>query len=94
MSYGPYACPECDGHGEVVCGCCGNDVMCEHCHGRTYDPNRIDLDAYEAACKQLKGDPKMGGGTYAAVNGKRQYVGRTNGTETVLVKDFRRKAKD
>jgi hypothetical protein len=90
MSYGPYACPECQGYGEVTCHCCDSETTCEHCRGRHYDPNKIDLDAYEAACKQLKGSPTSGG-TYAAMNGRRQYVGRTNGIETVLVNDFRRK---
>ena len=91
MKYGPYACPECKGYGEVYCECCGNEVTCEHCRGREYDPDKIDLDAYEAACRQLKGSPKHGGGTFAFVNGRGQYVGRTNGAETVLVKDFRKK---
>jgi hypothetical protein len=93
MSYGPYACPVCRGYGEVVCTCCGSEVDCEHCDGRCYDPDKIDLDAYDAACKKLDAASAAAGRTalsWAAQdeNDPLTITGRTNGVDTVLVKDF------
>jgi hypothetical protein len=97
--YMKYQCPECDGEKQVPCECgcpnCDAEVPCEWCSGTGYNPSIVDVDAFNAACKERFGkqmscdyrkDQK--GPNTALTIGRKSY----DGTIVVLVDDFTHKA--
>lgn len=48
-----YECLDCNGDGESVCRCCGNEGDCADCEGSGLDPGCVDIKAYRAATDAL-----------------------------------------
>ena len=49
----PYNCPECDGGKEISCCECGAIVDCDYCDGTGWDPEQVDIPAFQAAEKAI-----------------------------------------
>ena len=48
-----YTCPECNGRREVVCDWCGSVMDCGECRGTGFDPEKVDVSAFEKADHDL-----------------------------------------
>jgi hypothetical protein len=86
-----YPCPDCGGWRVVECDCCGNEQDCEECKGTGLDPDRIDVEAYEADCAAMH---KSGGGSSWSLQDKQHMtIGRTNERgDKVLIETYLLKA--
>lgn len=68
----PYNCPSCGGDGDSICDCCGSETECEECDGTGWDSEQIDIDAFKAACDELREKVIASGrqvGTYEWIEG-------------------------
>lgn len=49
-----YFCPECEGAGEYDCSECGiGEIDCDHCEGTGWDPEQVDVAAFQAAVEVM-----------------------------------------
>ncbi len=69
-----YNCPECEG-GLVECPV-WSIQECEHCHGTGWDPERVDVVGFKAACDSL--NEKMFADSCA--NGSWEWIGHKTNT--------------
>lgn len=83
-----YACPDCWGHGESACSCCGYESECEACRGTGLDASIIDVDRWIEAEESFE-NPSWG-----LMNENRtMMIGRKNERgATLLYDDFLIKA--
>ena len=86
-----YNCPYCEGEGDVECIECGTEHRCDQCDGTGWNPEMIDIAAFEEAHRAL--NEKMSaagcyGLTWEWIN-KGQRLGRSGGNYgRVAVADF------
>jgi len=76
-----YECPDCDGCGVSKCECCQHERTCEECHGTGIDADKVNIDAFKAAQKDLV---RAYGGASWAIKENGLTVGRASGRATVL----------
>ena len=81
MMNSEFACRLCRGLGEVMCSCCGSEVDCNGCDGTGWDKRRVDVDAFQAACRHMTGC------TWEWIEGGVR-LGRRSENETVAVANF------
>lgn len=99
-----FACPECKGRKEVQCCECGSDIECEACNGSGLDTDIIDVQAFNAACREafygeqveIKGalfkakqKKKKNRGSWNWIEGL-EVIGRTNGEVSIPYAAFRK----
>jgi hypothetical protein len=82
-----YECPECAGEGEVECDCCGATNDCEYCNGCRLDPQKIDVAAYEKACRNMKHE----GGAWDWIEDG-HWIGRETACDRIAIGEFLKSA--
>ena len=65
-----YFCPECDGDGEYECPTCGQgEIECDYCEGTGWDPEQVDVAAFQAAVVVMHNKALAAGSTVLSCEG-------------------------